>query len=210
MRMFEKQSKRVYSPRCMFIGRKKIYAVMVCCAASLFSSAAAGTNGLEQIFSRQFGGSDGDFPTVLTVDANGCTYIAGYTYSTNFPATPGRNGPGSDLFVTKLSATGELIYSRVLGGSGYEVPAAIAADHLGNVYVTGGTTSTNFPLVRITNLKTSHVFYSRTHDHSSMAVASGSLVSTHFDVPATQETGPSLLEVVANGVASFPVPVVVH
>ena len=147
MRMFEKQSKRVYSPRCMFIGRKRIYAAIVCCAASLFSSATAGTNGLEQIFSRQFGGSDGDFPTVLTVDVNGCTYIAGYTYSTNFPATPGRNGPDSDLFVTKLSATGQLIYSRVLGGSGYEVPAAIAADHLGNVYVTGQTTSTNFPLV---------------------------------------------------------------
>ncbi len=67
--------------------------------------------------------------------------------------------------------------------------------------------ATNFPLVRITNLKTSHVFYSRTHDHSSMAVASNALVSTHFDVPAAQEKGPSLLEVVANGVASRPVPV---
>jgi len=80
----------------------------------------------------------------------------------------------------------------------------------GAAYGDDAQASTNFPLVRITNLKTSHVFYSRTHDHSSMAVASGSLVSTHFDVPATQETGPSLLEVVANGVASFPVPVVVH
>ena len=65
--------------------------------------------------------------------------------------------------------------------------------------------STNYPLVRITNLKTSHVFYSRTHDHSSMAVASLAPVSTHFDVPANQEPGPSKLEVVANGVASRPV-----
>jgi hypothetical protein len=65
--------------------------------------------------------------------------------------------------------------------------------------------ATNFPLVRITNLRTSHVFYSRTHDHSSMAVASRALVSTHFDVPAGQETGPSLLEVVANGIPSEPV-----
>lgn len=69
---------------------------------------------------------------------------------------------------------------------------------------------TNFPLVRITNLKTSHVFYSRTHDHSSMAVASDDLVSTHFDVPAVQEKGPSLLQVVANGVASAPVLVFIH
>jgi hypothetical protein len=65
--------------------------------------------------------------------------------------------------------------------------------------------ATNFPLVRITNLKTSHVFYSRTHDHSSMAVASNAVVSTHFDVPTVQEKGPSLLRVVANGIASQPV-----
>ena len=70
--------------------------------------------------------------------------------------------------------------------------------------------ATNFPLVRITNLKTSHVFYSRTHDHSSMAVASNEEVSTHFDVPAAQETGPSLLQVVANGIASQPVPVFIR
>jgi hypothetical protein len=56
--------------------------------------------------------------------------------------------------------------------------------------------------VRITNLRTQHVFYSRTHDHSSMAVASDDLVWTHFDVPAAQERGPSQLEVVANGIAS--------
>src|SRR4029077_3158413 len=61
--------------------------------------------------------------------------------------------------------------------------------------------ATNFPLVRITNLRTSHVFYSRTHDHSSMAVASDEPVSTHFDVPAAQERGLSFLQVVANGVA---------
>jgi hypothetical protein len=70
--------------------------------------------------------------------------------------------------------------------------------------------ATNFPLVRITNLATSHVFYSRTHDHSSMAVASEDLVSTHFDVPATQEPGLSLLEVVANGIASEPVYILVR
>jgi hypothetical protein len=69
--------------------------------------------------------------------------------------------------------------------------------------------STNFPLVRITNLKSSHVFYSRTHDHSSMAVASNDMVSTHFDVPASQERGLSTLEVVANGIASRPVFVLV-
>ena len=62
--------------------------------------------------------------------------------------------------------------------------------------------ATNYPLVRITNRTTGHVFYSRTHDHSSMAVASREDVSTHFDVPADQETGASDLVVVANGIPS--------
>jgi hypothetical protein len=67
--------------------------------------------------------------------------------------------------------------------------------------------ATNYPLVRITNLATGDVFYSRTHDHSSMAVAFNGLVSTHFDVPANQELGPSQLVVVANGIPSQPVSV---
>lgn len=64
--------------------------------------------------------------------------------------------------------------------------------------------ATNYPLVRITNLATRHVFYSRTHDPSSMAVASPLLVSVHFDVPLNQEPGLSQLEVVANGIPSLP------
>jgi hypothetical protein len=69
--------------------------------------------------------------------------------------------------------------------------------------------ATNYPLVRITNLKTHHVYYARTHDHSSMAVASDAEVSTHVEVSTQQERGPSLLEVVANGIASEPFLVVV-
>jgi hypothetical protein len=75
----------------------------------------------------------------------------------------------------------------------------------GAAYGDDNQMATNFPLVRITNLRTRHVFYSRTHDHSSMAVASRARVSTNFDVPTTQELGPSLLEVVANGIPSEPV-----
>ncbi len=70
--------------------------------------------------------------------------------------------------------------------------------------------ATNYPLVRITNTKTGHVVYARTHDHSSMGVATGSLiVSTHFDVPTTIDSGASRLEVVANGIASPAVSVTV-
>ena len=69
--------------------------------------------------------------------------------------------------------------------------------------------ATNYPLVRITNRLTHHVFYSRTHDFSSMSVANDDPVSARFDVPASQEKGLSLLEVVANGVASEPVAILV-
>ncbi len=68
--------------------------------------------------------------------------------------------------------------------------------------------ATNFPLVRITNNATGHVFYARTHNHSTMAVATGSAtVSTEFDVPASIESGASTLVVVANGIASSSVAV---
>lgn len=65
--------------------------------------------------------------------------------------------------------------------------------------------ATNYPLVRITNVASGHVFYCRTHDHTSMAVASPDNVATFFDVPANQEAGDSILELVANGIASKPV-----
>jgi hypothetical protein len=72
-------------------------------------------------------------------------------------------------------------------------------------------TNTNYPLVRLTNQATGHVFYARTHNHSTMAVATGSKkVSTKFDVPAATETGATTLEVVANGIPSTPVTVTVN
>lgn len=72
-------------------------------------------------------------------------------------------------------------------------------------------TATNYPLVRITNNATGHVFYARTHDHSTMAVATGSrIVSTNFDVPASMETGASSLVVVANGIPSVAVSITVN
>ncbi len=72
-------------------------------------------------------------------------------------------------------------------------------------------TNTNYPLVQITNNSTKHVFYARTHDHSSMGVATGSAtVSTNFDVPASMETGASTLVVIANGIPSASVNVTVQ
>jgi hypothetical protein len=72
-------------------------------------------------------------------------------------------------------------------------------------------TATNYPLVRITNKASGHVFYAKTHDHSTMGVATGTAtVFTNFDVPSGIETGASVLEVVANGIPSKKVGVTVE
>ncbi len=68
--------------------------------------------------------------------------------------------------------------------------------------------ATNYPLVRIINHATGHVFYARTHDHSRMGVelvGDPTIVTTQFDAPAGMESGPSDLVVVANGIPSEPV-----
>jgi hypothetical protein len=73
----------------------------------------------------------------------------------------------------------------------------------GAAYGDDAQMATNYPLVRITNNTSGHVFYTKTHNHSTMAVATGSAtVSTQFDVPGMIETGVSTLQVVANGIAS--------
>lgn len=72
-----------------------------------------------------------------------------------------------------------------------------------NSYGDDWSNASNYPIVRITNNSTGHVFYCRTHDHSTMGVATGSTpVSTHFEVPAGTEAGASTIEVVANGIPS--------
>jgi hypothetical protein len=71
--------------------------------------------------------------------------------------------------------------------------------------------ATNYPLVRISSRATGNVFYCRTHDHSTMAVATGSKrVSTQFDVPVNAEAGAYDLVVVANGIPSAAVAVTVQ
>lgn len=102
--------------------------------------------------------------------------------------------------------------SSVTRGSTYQITGTqfnglSQANAFGDEY----QTATNYPLVRITNNASGHVFYATTHDHSSMGVATGSKpVSTSFDVPAEMETGPSLLVVVANGIPSVAVSVTVN
>jgi hypothetical protein len=80
----------------------------------------------------------------------------------------------------------------------------------GAMYGDDAQMATNYPLVRITNTATGNVVYCKTHNHSTMAVATGAEnVSTYFDIPATIGTGASTLEVVANGIPSVAVAVTI-
>jgi hypothetical protein len=80
----------------------------------------------------------------------------------------------------------------------------------GAAYGDDAQAATNYPLVRITSRSTGHVFYARTHDHSTMAVADIGIASTNYDVPVGMETGLGDLVVVTNGIPSAPVTVNVH
>ena len=91
--------------------------------------------------------------------------------------------------------------------SGTQFNGLSQANHFGDEY----ETATNYPLVQITNTGTGHVFYARTHGHSTMGVATGSAtVSTNFDVAAATETGASTLVVIANGIPSAPFSITVQ
>jgi uncharacterized protein (TIGR03437 family) len=105
--------------------------------------------GTTVLYSTFLGGGQAEDATGLTVDAAGNVFVTGFTGSADFPTTPGAyqtTVSRSDAFVTKLNASGSgLIFSTLLGGSGNEFSYGIAADAANNVYVTGSTTSTNFP-----------------------------------------------------------------
>jgi hypothetical protein len=87
----------------------------------------------------------------VTVDNSGNLYLTGFTWSANFPTTPGAydrtRGGNYDAFVTKLNPSGSaLVYSTFLGGSTLdERGSAIAIDPSGKAYIAGSTSSTDFP-----------------------------------------------------------------
>lgn len=103
-------------------------------------------------YSTYLGGVGTDFSYAIAIDGAGSAYITGYTYSGRFPtqnafqANYAGEDEYSDVFITKLDASGTaLSYSTYLGGTGDDVGIAIAVDSSGNAYVTGYTVSSGFP-----------------------------------------------------------------
>ena len=100
------------------------------------------------------GGTQYDSIDGLAADAAGNAYLTGQTYSAEFPVVGGIQsrligtpGTDADVFVAKLNPSGTaLLYSTYLGGAGIDGGTGIAVDAAGNAYVTGQTTSGDFPV----------------------------------------------------------------
>jgi len=114
------------------------------------------TTGTALVYSTYLGGGNADVGNGIAVDGACHASVTGSTASaapTAFPTTPGAFQTSlataaavTDTFVTKLNTTGTaLVYSTYLGGSAADVGNGIALDGVGNAYVTGETSSANFP-----------------------------------------------------------------
>jgi len=103
------------------------------------------------VFSTFLGGSGFDSAGGLALDSAGNSYVSGGAGSVDFPSTPGAFDTltdGDDAFVTKFNPTGSaLVYSTFLGGSSSDGASGLALDGAGNAWLTGGTTSTDFPII---------------------------------------------------------------
>ena len=109
------------------------------------------------LYSTYLGGAGYESAWAIALDSSGNAYITGRTTG-NFPTISpiqARTGGGlSDAFVTKINAAGSAwVYSTYLGGTGREWAYGIAVDRSGNAYVTGNTSSTDFPAVSPIQLK---------------------------------------------------------
>jgi hypothetical protein len=102
-------------------------------------------------FSTYLGGTGTDEGRDLAVDDSGNVYVSGWTYSADFPSTPGAFSPAhsgyySDAFMAKLDRSGSMLtYGTFLGGSRDDLSWAICVDGHGNVFVTGESKSPDFP-----------------------------------------------------------------
>lgn len=101
-------------------------------------------------WSTYVGGGSNEGGRALTVDKAGNVYITGFVISVNYPMLNAYQGTITvgtvDAFITKFNNNGAMLWSTYYGGNADDRGEGIAADNLGNVYVTGGTRSSNFPL----------------------------------------------------------------
>ncbi|MGY5853833.1 MAG: SBBP repeat-containing protein [Candidatus Thorarchaeota archaeon] len=100
-------------------------------------------------FSTYFGGSDDDWSSEICLDEGGSIYITGGTFSTDFPLTI-PSGPRLmvDAYMSKFDTNGSvLLYSTTIGGTSQDMGNDLEIDTMGFVYITGGTYSSDFPVI---------------------------------------------------------------
>ncbi len=108
------------------------------------------------LYSTFLGGSGPDLGFEIARDPSGHVYVTGRTSSSNFPTTAGAfqttpPNPASieEAFVMKIdpagSGSGDLLYSTLLGGVREDFGADVAVDAGGDIYLTGDTSSPDFP-----------------------------------------------------------------
>jgi len=105
------------------------------------------------VYSTFMGGSDRDQITATQLDSSGHLYVAGSTATNDLVATTttyqATNGGGIDVFVAVIDTTPgkgfPILYFSYIGGSGTDIPLAMALDSSNNIYLTGTTNSTDFP-----------------------------------------------------------------
>lgn len=104
------------------------------------------------VYSTYLGGSATDYGTAIAVDPAGYAYVTGIVTSDDFPLVNPidpklATHAVDDAFIAKLNPSGSaLVYSTYFGGGSADDPYAIALDQSGNVYITGRTNSSDFPL----------------------------------------------------------------
>jgi uncharacterized protein (TIGR03437 family) len=107
-------------------------------------------NGSALVYSTYLGGGADDEGHGMAVDSSGSAYVTGWTDSADFPTArplqPAKGGFWRNAFVAKLNPNGSaLVYSTYLGGGRVDEGHGIAVDSSGTAYVTGRTSSTDFP-----------------------------------------------------------------
>ena len=109
-------------------------------------------DGATRVSATCLGGREDDYGAGIAVDGAGNAYVSGSTYSPDFPthqALQPNHGRGwnFDAFIAKLSGDGStLIYATYFGGGSHDYGSGIAVDGAGNAYLTGTTSSTDFPI----------------------------------------------------------------
>jgi hypothetical protein len=110
------------------------------------------------LYATYLGGNNDDGAFGVAIDAAGDAYVAGFTYSVNFPlksalysmlngTATNSSAPYEDAFVSEINPTGtQLVYSTFLGGGNNDFATGITVDGSGNAYIAGGTSSSDFPL----------------------------------------------------------------